>query len=766
MKAQAFCLDVELAEGTLLLTATNYAGKSLLGAKERRIPLQEIATIKLNGAGSLRRGSLQITEKTKITAVEFTKSQSGGITTLYGKLLIALGAAKGRRENLIEAMQRENGGSGNYIDPQLFPEKAAKAGRWIPYQQEVEVAGKTLQGGLLYVGETLPAENKTGTDPALINPLLKADFINPDKAAKTVPYWPKYQDLTPGARGAYLTWLAEGKQGRRTPISWVFLFFYGLERKILVDGAGPQETEEIRAEITRLLEQHGEHPSFSTYARRLLGVMASNQETYTPGKQPGVGTKTPQARGLLAPAIGYYSKHGQGVPSRWAALWAWHNKNIPLRTPATRNPEEFIDLFMALYEKRWPEGLVVPPSRRMLGAEYYPASSGIRNYRISLGLPDVLDGQGPLSLLAEIAGEATTKLETYSRYLAKNPKARTSAGALMLLPSEILPEKARRLKTIKEISKTANTGAGAQVVDAGKILAIAEDQKITPAVAAGIARLLEAAGIGVEPDPRLGGPLWEHGEKAVVFPVFDEQELSEAYEEASIILHLLAAMGAEPVGLGDALEPGQAARLEAHRLWLDSNERKTESLKTRLKKLDQPTRELLGEVALRAGGGSAAQIDTLVEMFKMLKLDENKIYARIHGGAVKAFDGEKIKGYAIPKKQEQAQKVVLDEKSLKAKQEETKEVAHLLGAIFQEEEEITPVGGLDKGHTELLQILARKEQWERTEVEQICKEIGLMLAGAVERINEETWDKIGDEAIDDEGGTINVNTEIAKEMLA
>jgi hypothetical protein len=78
----------------------------------------------------------------------------------------------------------------------------------------VTVGSLTLPGGMLYVGRQLPAAVGHGPDPALIDPRLPLDLRRPDWAAGSVGYWPSYSDITPGARAAYLTWLADGRRGR------------------------------------------------------------------------------------------------------------------------------------------------------------------------------------------------------------------------------------------------------------------------------------------------------------------------------------------------------------------------------------------------------------------------------------------------------------------------------------------------------------------------------------------------------------------------
>jgi hypothetical protein len=41
---------------------------------------------------------------------------------------------------------------------------------------------------------------------------------------------------SPGCRGAYLDWLASDRSDASCPVGYVFIYFYGLERRVLADG--------------------------------------------------------------------------------------------------------------------------------------------------------------------------------------------------------------------------------------------------------------------------------------------------------------------------------------------------------------------------------------------------------------------------------------------------------------------------------------------------------------------------------------------------
>lgn len=121
---------------------------------------------------------------------------------------------------------------------------------WVPAGHEREVQSLTLPDGLLYVGRGLADATGVDTEPALIDPALKVDSGHPDIAGSFMSYWPRYAEITAAARAAYLRWLAGGRKELGTCIGYVFLYFYGLERRLLVDHETLPDTSDEAVAIT------------------------------------------------------------------------------------------------------------------------------------------------------------------------------------------------------------------------------------------------------------------------------------------------------------------------------------------------------------------------------------------------------------------------------------------------------------------------------------------------------------------------------------
>ncbi|MDQ3555640.1 MAG: TerB N-terminal domain-containing protein, partial [Gemmatimonadota bacterium] len=108
--------------------------------------------------------------------------------------------------------------------------------RWIPAEEAIEIAGRRIESGMIYVGTHLPAiQSWVGEDPALIDPTAKVSTDTAEIAAAAAGYWPSYSTVSPTFRAKYLRWLAGGRKAPGVDIGCVFLFFYGLERRVLID---------------------------------------------------------------------------------------------------------------------------------------------------------------------------------------------------------------------------------------------------------------------------------------------------------------------------------------------------------------------------------------------------------------------------------------------------------------------------------------------------------------------------------------------------
>lgn len=86
--------------------------------------------------------------------------------------------------------------------------------------------------------------------------------ISEDYNVPNLPYWPHYIELTSGQRFKYLTWLRNVEQP--IDMGYVFLYYYGLERQLLIGNF-----DKAFDEIIKLRKVH-ENKSFHKYSENAL----------------------------------------------------------------------------------------------------------------------------------------------------------------------------------------------------------------------------------------------------------------------------------------------------------------------------------------------------------------------------------------------------------------------------------------------------------------------------------------------------------------
>jgi hypothetical protein len=124
--------------------------------------------------------------------------------------------------------------------------------------------------------------------------------------------------------------------------------------------------------------------------------------------------------------------------------------------------------------------------------------------------------------------------------------------------------------------------------------------------------------------------------------------------------------------------------------------------------------------------------------------------------------------------------ISLDTAKIAALKADSAKVSVLLGNVFEaptedESEELAEkevsqsvapaLLGLDLAHSGLLQVLLRRPEWSKEEIEELCSDRGLMLDGAVERINEAAFDQFDNVIIEGED-PMEVHRDLLQEATA
>ncbi|RYH62360.1 MAG: hypothetical protein EON54_09480, partial [Alcaligenaceae bacterium] len=434
------------------------------------------------------------------------------------------------------------------------------------------------------------------------------------------------------------------------------------ERRAIVDGgtdvAAQAEWPVIAQELRRLLEIYGEKShSFKRYASELLNWMAASSYPADVYNHPIPDLP----KGLELPvyvrlALGRAAFDGVPVPAHLALSWAKLEPSIYLRMPAERCAPEFDRLFQQKYSEKYGAGIVLPRNRTKLRLVYQAASAGFRGAEVKLSFgdtPDVTALTAPVQKVRAMAEETTDALDSYSRFVGKNPNARSALEGVLHLPATLWPQSAQTvLAGIKQ-----RMGNGMLAMSFQELLSKLDAQStLTKDKTHALARALESLNIGIEPDVLAGAKLPKLDEKVILFSVPPGEAVSRAtpaYQAAALTLQLASAVATvdgefsaremshlrQQVVSWNHLTPNHIRRLLAHLRLLMLAPASLPALKKKLEPLDPHAKEVLATfmatVAQSDGEIAPAEVKMLESVYTALGVDPKKVFSDVHALAAK-----------------------------------------------------------------------------------------------------------------------------------
>lgn len=691
-----------------------------------------------------------------------------------------------------------------------FEKPKGKPAKWIPPGQHITIQGHELSDGFVYVGEKLIDLSGYQNDACLVNPKCKIKKAEPWEGAEDMDYWPRYSEISPRCRGSYLKWLTTGRSEPEAYIGYVFLFFYGLERRIFVDAiAGDVPDDERHAivkEVQRLTHIYGNNNSFNRYANKFIAMEWAlfHQGVHFPNYIDLYSFRFSEPFQVL---LAHNIANGKPLTDAMAMQWLHLSPDFSLRTPARRCANEFQTLFKKYFDEKFPDGMTVKPNKRKLDIYFHAASPSL-NYNLVLNLPDLPDPfplKGPLNKINAIAEQCTNALEPYSRYLGRKGNNPKSMAAFSLLPKDLLLKRPGFKDAREKLTKACEKGP--ILLDVEKFYAgfgEALPMKMNKKESETLAKFMENMGFGIAPDVRFhhSNPIAEG--KIVVFEKghgIDFQP-SREYRTISTILRLGAMVSqvdkdishkeelllSQLVTDNRELNGIEKDSLLAFLKWCLYTPQGITGIKQRLSSLKNEEKIAIGHILISVahadGRIDPSEIKQLEKLYTQLGLDKSQVTNDLHTLAATSVAHEPVtvakkdesQSHSIPKPD--AEPVVgfsLNEELIRIRHAETQQVKGLLEDIFVtvEEDEIvsiepetstTAINLLDKPHQDLLNQLLQKESWSRDSLHEMCKKLELMVDGAMETINEWAYDQVNAPLIED-GDPLFIDIDLAKEII-
>jgi uncharacterized tellurite resistance protein B-like protein len=759
------------------------------GGRDRRyrdnpaIPIVRYALVIL-AAGQYRVGLL-------ISDAQQAEPFASAIQTVAHRFAIGLASARTAVPPVLSAAST----------PHPSPGTEGEPARWVPPGQSVVVAGFRIPG-FIYFGRGIQALSGLGMEPAMINPSLPVATCGVGFDPEWFQYWANYAELSPSVRHAYLSWHAAGRSWPKIPISLVFLYFFGIERRILHDlymetrGSHDEEYSLILAEVRRLLGIYSANESFRVYASKFLDLAEAIRkypDVDRPPPEETVPTWGVSAR--LTLGLRLMARDGKPIPPTWARAWVVAHPPFPPRTAFTRCRECFNELFETRYGERFGDGVIVRQDKTRVQVDYQPANSDFaRALTARAELLDMTVLQEPLDKFHALAEECTAELDAYSRYLGRNPGGKKDLAAMALLPPVLLSKSATgHIRQLRDrLASAAGTGgllARDRLLD---LVEFPDASTFTKREAVALAQVLASAGFGIEPDVRFGGTLPSRETRLYVFPMCPgaASPPTQGYSAAALLIHMAALVSTADgsldtqeeahlenhVAAAMQLAEDERLRLHAHLHWVLSERPGLTGVKKRIDAVTLSQRGAIGrfliDVASADGYISPEEIEALGKMYRMLGLNPREVYSHVHAAATEPVTVEPaeevIPGFAIPQPQEQkrTEGVQLDPAVVEAKLKETAAVSALLASVFSEEPAPAPaspaeaggcIPGFDEDTSAFVRLLATRGAWSRGELEDVASARALLLDGTFEAINEAAFEAYGAAALEgDDPVEVNV----------
>ena len=677
-----------------------------------------------------------------------------------------------------------------------IPERIVESrkSQWIPKGVSIEIAGCLVTCGLLYVGNSL--RTTTGdNDPCLINP-SKEIALAADYQERLMGYWPSYSKISAEARRAYINWLAKGKKDPSADIGYVFLYFYGLERRIIVDYQlmpdNLTEVDDIVTELKDLLSIYGKRSnSFRAYVTGLLDWIAIRFTDDLMYKRLSDNQLLDEVRPQsISLALGQVARDKVGLPAIVALHWARKEVTGSWTTELANNPNEFTANFKRLYRDAYGDGLIIPCSKRELKLVYNPASSSLKIRSIdkqsidTCGISDIEISKETRRQILDILEQSSIDPKFIRESGTGEPIYPVGSTYTNALPNTELSN--ATLKGIDALIEQARTGPVGMSLESlvDKLYLTPTDKRDDFKL---ISERLRKHSLFILPDILAGSATPGLIDNVVIYiakPLTQSSQQSPKFRAANMALQLASAVAVSDGEFCDSehkhllesirgwshLGDNQTIHLEAYLYYLriaplKLNAVKLNQIKKRIQLLDRKSirsiARFIASVVPADGKVLPDEMQMLEKIYKLLDFDPSLIYSDLHQGAISAASSSSI--LDTEAKKSSADELELDTTKIARLQKETDRGFELLASIFSEKDDEEPTAdpaelinemessegtdqslvlGLDSGLNMFLCQLMERPSWPRSEVVALASELGLMTDGALESINEASYDKL------------------------
>ena len=686
---------------------------------------------------------------------------------------------------------------------------------WVAPGQQVRTKSFAFTSPGVYVSKGMSYGNQWATDPSEI--VLNAPVRAPRGGIEEMGYWPWYSRIEPEQRYVYLQWLASNRKALPPLEGLLFLYYYGIERRLLVD---QEDLAWGMQEIIRL--RQADAPRVGTKEGRSFRRYSTSHLWYHIGSSPARFNHDAFDRAvklthrwsveLLIAPLAWLVHHSQPLPASFAEVIASELPGAQRSVVTKRVSEEFRELFRNRYHEQYGEhGIDLRVSKREALLTYRPASSALQEF--TRKVPNPMGIRSQFKKLPDIWNSCIEDLRKLSRVSLSAPDDEMTIEYWEALPADIRQDidhpLSRRLSELMERERIELQRAGnnmievdAALVRAGpfaELVGIEQRPTLTPTQSRRLAETLGFSGYGIVPDARITSHKYGWDDPVAIISIQDEEEVDSArYNAAACVLRL---------GLSIALADGHADELEIRILtdYIEAafslstvEEQRLVALRALLihsgcsirsvarkieKLLPLENRRSLARtlvlIAAETNGIDRSEMTALRKAIRALGLEPDVLESTLSQlgfdpdapVTVKPSSRSHAGGEPLPTHPQSS--FTLDRQAISEILMETRQVSRVLAEAMESNEEY---GFEDTSHDDdappepeddesielgryaaLYQQLIKKERWSSDEIDQLSSDLGLMRDAAIEAINDWAFDALGDPLIDEdeEGYTID-----------
>lgn len=682
------------------------------------------------------------------------------------------------------------------------PSNIDKTARFYGKNETLTLFGHTIQNPLVYVSDS----NRSGRDlPHLISTKLSVSY---NSSYANLGYWPSYSGLQSHERGIYLKWLQEGKTSPEINIGFVFIYFYGLEYRAIVE---EKDFKDVLFEVMRLYEiYNNKSGSFASYSLNFIQYLIFKIQNFSEEE------KNRLIEFINKIELSYYFDKASIFT---CLLGDFEIQKDDVYKVATCSRElqyahstnyNSVNVFQLYFTKLIENENKFAELKNNETYEYRTASSLMINEKVKYNKVSISNN------IKELWNKAYADLNKFVHTTQRKKSDGTSQKLTKVERYNYLPSLLKehfphpKEKDITKLLKD-NKFKIEPISKFVNIMGLPYEEKISLKQSKTLAESYHSAGYLIEPDARIINKCYKPDDKVIVYKpdniVSFEEYNSEKYSTASIFTDLGFKVSIADNNICDKeikyildfvtekfdMDEITKERL-MHRMLLAREQ--DINISGLLKKITENAAledlQSLGKyfVCIAAADGFILpeELEIVKKYFKQMRLTEDYLDTLLSEFKsntdapvlIKEVESTTKSGSIIPKPVESVsdevqtnKALILDKEKISNILADTSNVQRVLHDIFSAEDgteciveepdevEVADESYLESNYMDFINFLLEKSEWAEFELLGICQNLGLMLNSAIDKINEWADENFGDFLIEEDDGKYQINNDIA-----